>query len=379
MVAKAGSHLLAATALAVLAGACLGAGSARAQDATCLASPNGAAPAGTHWYYKTDQATHQKCWYTRGQEQAAQAAPAETTPSRPAPSRTPVAQAEPANPDADATQAPEESAAPVGLAPAPPRIHEHPAPLAAAAPRRAVPSIARVPVPAADPRGENQPITTATAAAPAAAGMPATTDNVAWPAPPSMPQTEGAAGSPFPPPPIVGPQADPSGPAVASQAPSAASSTAAADPPPSSVTGQQPASDGAAPKAEADAPVRANPPGRISVLLVLVGLIVLLVVGMLLRRLVEHALSRRRVINLARQEPRLVEPVAVPPPPMPAVLRHAPSVVPGLAQTQQRATEVEAELRKFAQNLRQRRPVANGTANNTANGTLGRSGAAVRS
>jgi hypothetical protein len=49
--------------------------------------------------------------------------------------------------------------------------------------------------------------------------------------------------------------------------------------------------------------------------------------------------------------------------------------VPGLAQTQQRATEVEAELRKFAQNLRQRRPVANGT----ANGTLGRSGAAVRS
>jgi hypothetical protein len=111
------------------------------------------------------------------------------------------------------------------------------------------------------------------------------------------------------------------------------------------------------------------------VLLVLVGLIVLLVVGMMLRRLVEHALSRRRVINLARQEPRLVEPVAVPPPPMPAVLRHAPSVVPGLAQTQQRATEVEAELRKFAQNLRQRRPVAN----NTANGILGRSGAAVRS
>jgi hypothetical protein len=110
------------------------------------------------------------------------------------------------------------------------------------------------------------------------------------------------------------------------------------------------------------------------VLLVLVGLIVLLAVGMLLRRLVEHALSRRRVINLARQEPRLVEPVAVPPP-MPALLRHAPSVVPGPAQAQQRATEVEAELRKFAQNLRQRRPVANGT----ANGTLGRGGAAIRS
>lgn len=376
MVAKAESHFLAATALAVLAGACLGAGLARAQDATCLASPNGAAPAGTHWYYKTDQTTHQKCWYTRGQEHAAQAAPAETTLSRPAPSRTPVAQAEPANPDADATQALEESAAPVGLAPAPPRIHEHPAPLAAAAPRRAVPPIARVPVPAADPRGENQPVTTATAAAPAATGMPATTDNVAWPAPPSMRQTEGAAGSPFPPP---GSQPDPSG-AAAAQAPSANGSTgtggasAAADPP-SSATGQQPiaetpASDGSAGKADADAAVRANPPGRISVLLVLVGLIVLLVVGMLLRRLVEHASSRRRVINMARQEPRLVEPVAVPPP-MPALLRHAPSVVPSPAHAQQRATEVEAELRKFAQNLRQRRPVANGT--------LGRSGAAVRS
>ena len=375
--ATAGSHLLAATALAVLAGACLGAGSARAQDAACLASPNGPAPAGTHWYYKTDQATHQKCWYTRGQEQAVQAAPAETTSSRPAPSRTPVAQADPANPDADATQAPEELAAPVGLAPAPPRIPEHAAALAPPAPRRAGPPIARVPVPAADPRGENQPVTTA------ATGMPATTDNVAWPAPPSMPQTAGAAGSPFPPPPDMGSQPDPSG-AAAAQAPSADGSTAAAGAsaaadPPSSATGQQPTAeapgnDGAAPKADSDAPVRANPPGRISVLLVLVGLIVLLAVGMLLRRLVEHALSRRRVINLARQEPRLVEPVAGPPP-MPALLRHAPSVVPGPAQAQQRATEVEAELRKFAQNLRQRRPVAN----NTANGTLGRGGAAVRS
>ena len=250
-------------------------------------------------------------------------------------------------------------------------------PLAPPAPRRAGPPIARVPVPAADPRGENQPVTTA------ATGMPATTDNVAWPAPPSMPQTAGAAGSPFPPPPDMGSQPDPSG-AAAAQAPSADGSTAAAGAsaaadPPSSATGQQPTAeapgnDGAAPKADSDAPVRANPPGRISVLLVLVGLIVLLAVGMLLRRLVEHALSRRRVINLARQEPRLVEPVAGPPP-MPALLRHAPSVVPGPAQAQQRATEVEAELRKFAQNLRQRRPVAN----NTANGTLGRGGAAVRS
>jgi hypothetical protein len=110
------------------------------------------------------------------------------------------------------------------------------------------------------------------------------------------------------------------------------------------------------------------------VLLVLAGLIVLVVAGMLLRKVVEHVLGRRQVIKLARQEPRLMEPVAVPPP-MPTLLRHAPSVVPGHALTEQRASEVENALRQLANNLRQRRPAANGT----ANGTIGRSGAAVRS
>ncbi len=129
MVAKAGSHLLAATAFAVLAGAAVSAGSARAQDATCLAAPHGPAPAGTHWYYKTDQGTHQKCWYTR----AATAPLAQT-----APSRAVSEQGDAANPDADGAAAPEESAAPVALAPtvAPP-VPERAAPPAPAAPRRA--------------------------------------------------------------------------------------------------------------------------------------------------------------------------------------------------------------------------------------------------
>ena len=109
-------------------------------------------------------------------------------------------------------------------------------------------------------------------------------------------------------------------------------------------------------------------------LLVLGGLIVLLIAGILLRRIVEHALSRRRVIKLARQEPRLMEPIAVPPP-MPTLLRHAPSVVPGQAHAAQRANEVEDALRQLAHNLRQRRPAAKGA----ANGTVGRSGAALRS
>lgn len=369
MVAKAGSHLLAATAFAVLAGAALGAGSARAQNAACLAAPNGAAPAGTHWFYKTDLTTHQKCWYTRSQDQAAAAPPAETAPSRAAPER-----GDAANPDTD-TPAPEESPAPVALAPtAAPPVHERAAPPAAGAPRRAVSPIARVPVPTADPRGENQPTTTAATAAPTLTATPSAPDNVAWPTPPPMPQTAGVAGSPFPPPPAVSPQADASAPSAAPQAAGTDDPAASASPAPSATgqtpTAEKPESDTATDNA--DTSTAAKPPGRVSVLLVIGGLIVLLIAGMLLRRIVEHALSRRRVIKLARHEPRLVEPLAVPPP-MP--LRQAPSVVPGPTQSAQRASEVEAELRKFAQSLRQQRPAANGG----ATGTLGRTGTALRS
>ncbi len=371
MVAKAGSHLLAATAFAVLASAGFGAGSARAQSAACLATPTGAAPAGTHWFYKTDPTTHQKCWYTRSQEQAAAAPPAETAPARSVPER-----GDAANPDSDAAT-PEESPAPVALAPtAAPPVHDRAAPPAPAAPRRALSPIARVPVPTADPRGENQPTTTAATAMPTPPATPAAPDNVAWPAPPPMPQTAGTAASPFPPPPDVSPQADAPSPSAAPQASGAGDPAASASPAPSATgqppTAEKPESDTAT--ENADTSTAAKPPGRVSVLLVIGGLIVLLIAGMLLRRIVEHALSRRRVIKLARQEPRLVEPLAVPPP-MPVPLRQAPSVVPGPAQSAQRASEVEAELRKFAQSLRQQRPAANGTANRT----MGRTGTAIRS
>jgi hypothetical protein len=30
---------------------------------TCLAAPKGVAPAGSHWYYRTDRAAQRKCWY----------------------------------------------------------------------------------------------------------------------------------------------------------------------------------------------------------------------------------------------------------------------------------------------------------------------------
>ncbi|GEM_PF-5791797 len=39
------------------------ANAARAAD--CLAAPNSAAPANSHWYYRTDRAQQRKCWYLR--------------------------------------------------------------------------------------------------------------------------------------------------------------------------------------------------------------------------------------------------------------------------------------------------------------------------
>lgn len=380
MVAKAGSHLLAATAFAMLAVAGMGADSAFAQAPTCLAAPKGAAPAGSHWYYKTDQTTHQKCWYTRPQDQAAAAPPAQVAPSRSAPSPPAAERGDAASPDPDVAAAPERSAAPIALGPAvPPRVSARVVPAAHAAPRRIAAPVARVPLPASDPRGERQPIAMVAAAVPAQAPVQAAPDNVRWPDPPALPQqTAGVAGSPFPSPPNVSSPADPSAPSPAVQAPGVGGPQPASAAPPSTTapltTAQKPDADTTAGKADADKSVAAKPPGRISVLLVVGGLILLLAAGMLLRGLVEHALSRRRVIKLARQEPRLMEPAAVPPP-MPTLLRQAPSVVPGHGQAAQRAGEVEAELRRFAESLRQRPPAANGA----ANGALGRNGAALRS
>jgi len=33
--------------------------------AECLASPQGATPAGHHWYYRLDHASQRKCWYLK--------------------------------------------------------------------------------------------------------------------------------------------------------------------------------------------------------------------------------------------------------------------------------------------------------------------------
>jgi hypothetical protein len=38
--------------------------SARAAD-KCLAKPNGPAPHGQHWYYRSDHVHKRQCWYLR--------------------------------------------------------------------------------------------------------------------------------------------------------------------------------------------------------------------------------------------------------------------------------------------------------------------------
>jgi hypothetical protein len=66
-------------------------GAARAAD-TCLSSPKGTAPNGSHWYYRIDHATKRNCWYVRaeGEKPAAaqnsslsQASPQAETPLQP--------------------------------------------------------------------------------------------------------------------------------------------------------------------------------------------------------------------------------------------------------------------------------------------------------
>src|SRR3981189_2120938 len=47
---------------------------------TCLAGPKGAAPQGSHWYYRLERGSQRKCWRLvqkdqKGQSAAAQAAP----------------------------------------------------------------------------------------------------------------------------------------------------------------------------------------------------------------------------------------------------------------------------------------------------------------
>ena len=69
-------------------------GTVRAAD--CIAAPNGAAPAGSHWYYRTDRATRRKCWYVAAEDRGVRHAVRRPAPQAEPPSAEPPSAEPPA-------------------------------------------------------------------------------------------------------------------------------------------------------------------------------------------------------------------------------------------------------------------------------------------
>jgi hypothetical protein len=87
----------------------------RAQDAraaetrapdNCLAAPNGKAPAGNHWHYRTDPATQTKCWFLRPAAETAQKPATQDKPeTAAAPAAAAPAASDQAGPEAQSPRA----------------------------------------------------------------------------------------------------------------------------------------------------------------------------------------------------------------------------------------------------------------------------------
>src|SRR6185295_15099823 len=45
----------------------------------CLSGPKGAAPRGSHWYYRVDRATKKNCWYVRAEGKSVPSASSSAT------------------------------------------------------------------------------------------------------------------------------------------------------------------------------------------------------------------------------------------------------------------------------------------------------------
>src|SRR4051812_24653588 len=83
--------------------------------ADCLASPNGAAPKGSHWFYRVDRATKKNCWYVRAET----ARPAAAKPSLAQNAPAPDAPLQPSVANARAEASPAERVQPTRDAPEP--------------------------------------------------------------------------------------------------------------------------------------------------------------------------------------------------------------------------------------------------------------------
>src|SRR5262245_11622798 len=66
--------LLAAAMIAGVASFATAADAAATAD-ECITKPNGVAPAGKHWYYRTNREIKRKCWYLGDNEEVATVAP----------------------------------------------------------------------------------------------------------------------------------------------------------------------------------------------------------------------------------------------------------------------------------------------------------------
>lgn len=302
---------LPACAILLIAAASMGADAAYAQaQDSCLKAPNARAPVGSHWYFHTDPATQSKCWSLKPTGQAPNQA------AQPVPGQT----AQPA---------------PVQARPAP------------AAPAAAVPAFAppeSSPWPQPGLQGIQQPDAT----------------TAAWPAPPPLPAANDTA-TPNSTLPVSPDQSAPrpgAAPAAETAQPNAPLTSTPANP-----AQEEPATQSASTPAAAVTPTKPLR-NRVPLAAMLAGVFGLLAIGLLLRRLITMMLGRRRGIKITRQEPRLGDQE----PRLgnaakqihPALLRHAPSLVPGQAETEHRISEVEDALRHLAQRLRHRRSAAPG-------------------
>lgn len=74
----------------VFAGGSVNAGFARAAE-NCLAAPDMQPPQGSHWYYHTEPVKHSKCWYLRTKDQAIQNPGAQEKPEIDVSARRPAA------------------------------------------------------------------------------------------------------------------------------------------------------------------------------------------------------------------------------------------------------------------------------------------------
>lgn len=155
----------------------------RAEARECLAAPKGPAPAGSHWFYRTDHANKRNCWYVRAKDGSSVA----TNSSDSAPDGDESASAAPSN-----TASADTTAAPAAAATAPAKLTRN-----AAVPLHASVANARAEVPT-----EPAPLRDA-AAQDSASQFPAplpSADPVSSPqtaAPSAAPQINAPQGSPI--------------------------------------------------------------------------------------------------------------------------------------------------------------------------------------